>query len=483
MDVCYFLSGILIGDNGEEVGVRYQEFELGDGGLLRVSSTVVCKKEEVSDFLLSHEVFGGGDLCVARIDARTGDVIKRGHPKLIQILRFRDRRSGEELLRFMLCYLDDKGEYIDSTLSLDTCLERLHLLEAVGATVVDEYPKSESLKPYLLFMRGILYSEAYKLERGRARLTGEDCSNISVYYDKETRSIGLQAVGMEGKSNGVNRYSAFVNRIEVTGTALAQASVKVVDLSCCDRLREISYSVLLNRVSSDNSILMIFPKWASKVTDERSLVIETLSIGRGRFEFQNFPLRAVFKRLVVAGGAELAGEIGCFTAETAVFGAVSSYGTLRGIKQLFIRVVSSDASNIFVCDTDSEEISIEYEDGFPTSFTNHHLSILNCEVLKKVKIVSHSVLDIAKALGGIKNCNALIELTLVADYYESRVEMEAGKLLHVLGCDGYKNLKVLRIIKKGNKEDKMQPNALFQVPKDCVVLCNSSEVGRFLAYR
>ena len=42
---------------------------------------------------------------------------------------------------------------------------------------------------------------------------------------------------------GVNRYSAFVRRIEVTGTALAQASVKVVDLSCCDRLREISCSV------------------------------------------------------------------------------------------------------------------------------------------------------------------------------------------------------------------------------------------------
>ena len=105
-------------------------------------------------------------MCVARIDARTGDVIKRGHPKLIQILRFRDRRSGEELLRFMLCYLDDKGEYIDSTLSLDTCLERLHLLEAAGATVVDEFPKSVSLKPYLLFMRGILFNEEYIRERG-----------------------------------------------------------------------------------------------------------------------------------------------------------------------------------------------------------------------------------------------------------------------------------------------------------------------------
>ena len=479
MDRCYFLSGILLDEGGEEVGIRYQGLELGDSGLLRVSSTVVCKKEEVSDFLLSHEVYGGGDLCVARIDARTGDVIKRGHPKLIQILRFRDRRSGEELLRFMLCYLDDKGEYIDKTLSLDTCLERLHLLEAAGATVVDEYPKSESLKPYLLFMRGILYSEAYQLERGRARLTGEDCSNISVYYDKETRSIGLQAVGMEGKSNGVNRYSAFVRRIEVTGTALAQASVKVVDLSCCDRLREISCSVLLNRVSSDNSILMIFPKWASKVTDERSLVIETLSIGRGRFEFQNFPLRAVFKKLVVAGGAELAGEIGCFTAETAVFGAVSSYGTLRGIKQLFIRVLSQESTSTFICDTDSEDIGIEYEDGIYES----RLSILKCEVLKKVKVVSHGILDLAKVLSGIKNCEALTEITLVADYYKSRVETEAGKLLHVLGCDGYKNLKVLRIIKKGNKEDKMQPNALFQVPKGCVVMCNSSEVGRFIAYR
>lgn len=450
--------------------------------MLRVSSTVVCKKEEVSDFLLSHEVYGGGDLCVARIDARTGDVIKRGHPKLIQILRFKDREHGVETFRFMLCYLDDSGDYVDKILSLDACLEKLHLLETAGATVVDDYPKSDRLKPYLLFMRGILYSEAYKLEQGRARLTGEDCSNISVYYDKETRSIGLQAVGMAGQSNGVNRYSSFVNRIEVTGTALAQASVKVVDLSRCDRLREISYSVLLNRVSSDNSILMIFPKWASKVTDERSLVIETLSIGRGRFEFQNFPLRAVFKKLVVAGGAELAGEIGCFIAETAVFGAVSSYGTLRGIKQLFIRVPSQEFTSTFICDTDSEEISIEYEAGFYAG-SSSSFSILNCGALKRVKIVSHGVLEISKVMRGIKNCQALTEITLVADYYKSRVETEAGKLLHVLGCDGYKNLKVLRIIKKGNKEDKMQPNALFQVPKGCVVMCNSSEVGRFIAYR
>lgn len=32
MDVCYFLSGILIGDNGEEVGIRYQEFDMSDNG-------------------------------------------------------------------------------------------------------------------------------------------------------------------------------------------------------------------------------------------------------------------------------------------------------------------------------------------------------------------------------------------------------------------------------------------------------------------
>jgi len=480
VDVCYFLSGILIGDNGEEVGIRYQEFELGDGGLLRVSSTVVCKKEEVSDFLLSHEVYGGGDLCVARIDARTGDVIKRGHPKLIQILRFRDRRSGEELLRFMLCYLDDKGEYIDSTLSLDTCLERIHLLEAAGATVVDEYPKSESLKPYLLFMRGILYSEAYQLERSRARLTREDCSKVSVYYDEETRRLGLQAVGMAGQSNGVNRYSAFVNRIEVTGGALERALVKVVDLSRCDRLREISYSGSLYHVSSENPMVMVFPKWASEVTDRQSLVIEKLSIGRGRFEFCNFPSGAVFKKLTVVSGAELAGDIGVFTAETAVFGAVSRYGTLRGLKKLFIRVSSQESTSTFICDTDSEEISIEYEAGLyagsPSSF-----SILNCGALKRVKIVSHGVLEIYKVMRGIKNCQALTELTIEAEYYESRVEMEKVKLLSVLSCDGYKNLKVLRILKKGNERDDIQSNALIQVPKDCVVLCNSSKVSSIIA--
>lgn len=441
---------------------------------------MVCRKEEVSDFLLSHEVFGGGDLCVARIDARTGNVIKRGHPKLIQILRFRDRRSGEELLRFMLCYLDDKGEYIDKTLSLDTCLERLHLLEAAGATVVDEYPKSESLKPYLLFMRGILYSEAYQLERSRARLTREDCSKVSVYYDEETRRLGLQAVGMAGQSNGVNRYSAFVNRIEVTGGALERALVKVVDLSRCDRLREISYSGLLYHVSSENPMVMIFPQWASEVTDRQSLVIEKLSIGRGRFEFRNFPSGAVFKKLTVASGAELAGDIGVFTADIAVFGAVSSYGTLRGIKQLFIRVPSQESTSNFICDTDSEEISIEYEAGFYVGYQSS-FSILNCGVLKKVKIVSHGVLELSKVMRGIKNCQALTELTIEAEYYESRVEMEKVKLLYVLSCDVYKNLKVLRILKKGNERDDIQSNALIQVPKDCVVLCNSSKVSSIIA--
>lgn len=70
MDVCYFLSGILIGDNGEEVGIRYQGLD--------ASITVICKKDEVNDFLLSHEVYGGGDLAVARVDAKTGEVISRG---------------------------------------------------------------------------------------------------------------------------------------------------------------------------------------------------------------------------------------------------------------------------------------------------------------------------------------------------------------------------------------------------------------------
>lgn len=470
MDRCYVLSGILLDDNGEEVGIRYQELDS--------SITVICKKDEVNDFLLSHEVYGGGDFCVARVDATTGEVIKKGHIKLISIVWFRDTAKGVNL-RFRLRYLDSSGEYKDKILSLDECLDTLHRLEGEGATVVDEYPKSDSLKPYLLFMCGILYSEAYQLERSRARLTREDCSKVSVYYDEDTRRLGLQAIGMVGQSNGVNRYSAFVNRIEVSSDDLARALVKVVDLSRCDRLRELSYSASLNHVSSDNSMVMVFPKWASKVMDERSLVIEKLTIGKGRFEFRNFPSGAVFKKLTVVSGAELAGDIGCFRAETAVLGAVSKYGTLRGLKHLFIRVPLSNDTNIFVCDTDSEEISIEYEAGF----YKNTLSILNCKVLKKVTIVNHEVIDLVRVLKGIKNCEALTELTIVAEYYKSRVEMGAGKLLHVLGCDGYKNLKVLRIIKKGNKEDEMQPNAMFQVPKGCVVMCNSSEVGRFIAYR
>ena len=136
---------------------------MGDGGLLRVSSTVVCKKEEVSDFLLSHEVFGGGDLCLARVNARTGRVIKHGHPKLIQIFRARDKATKR---KFIICYLDENGAYCLRILALDDLLDELGRLERLGATVVDEFPKSVSLKPYLLFMRVILFNEEYIRERG-----------------------------------------------------------------------------------------------------------------------------------------------------------------------------------------------------------------------------------------------------------------------------------------------------------------------------
>jgi len=470
VDRCYVLSGILLDDNGEEVGIRYQELD--------ASITVICKKDEVNDFLLSHEVYGGGDLAVARVDAKTGEVISRGHPKLISIVWFWDTAKGVNL-RFRLRYLDSGGEYKDKILSLDDCLETLHRLEEEGATVVDEYPKSESLKPYLLFMRGILYSEAYQLERSRARLTREDCSKVSVYYDEETRRLGLQAVGMVGQSNGVNRYSAFVNRIEVRSDDLAQASVKVVDFSRCDRLREITYSGSLGSLTSANPMVMIFPKWATEVTDEPKLIIMTLSIGRGRFEFRNFPSGAVFKELSVFSGAELAGEVGVFTVEKAVFGVLSSSGVLRGISNLFIRNVRSVDSTLFICNTDSEDIRIEYTFGFYGDASS--ISIIGCDVLKKITIISHGVIDLIKVMRGIKGCQALTEITIVADYYKLRVETEKVKMLSIFCADGYRNLKVLRLLKSSNKEDCVQSDAMIQVPADCIVLCNSYSVERQIA--
>lgn len=164
MDRCYFLSGILIGDNGEEVSVRYQEVELDDfGNVRRGGEKVTLTKDRVNDFLLSHEVYGGGDLCLARVNARTGRVIKHGHPKLIQIFRARDKATKR---KFIICYLDENGAYCLRILALDDLLDELGRLERLGATVVDEFPKSVSLKPYLLFMRGILFNEEYIRERG-----------------------------------------------------------------------------------------------------------------------------------------------------------------------------------------------------------------------------------------------------------------------------------------------------------------------------
>lgn len=164
MDVCYVLSGILLDDNGEEVEIRYQAVELDDfGNVRRGGEKVTLTKDKVNDFLLSHEVYGGGDFCVARVDARTGRVIKRGHPKLIQVFRSRDTAK---VMKVILCYLDENGAYCRRILALDDLLDELGRLERLGATVVDEFPKSVSLKPYLLFMRGILFNEEYIRGRG-----------------------------------------------------------------------------------------------------------------------------------------------------------------------------------------------------------------------------------------------------------------------------------------------------------------------------
>lgn len=467
MDRCYVLSGILLDDNGEEVGIRYQELDS--------SITVICKKDEVNDFLLSHEVYGGGDFCVARVDAKTGEVISRGHPKLIRIVWFRDTAKGVNL-RFRLRYLDSGGEYKDKILSLDDCLETLHRLEEEGATVVDEYPKSESLKPYLLFMRGILYSEAYQLERSRARLTREDCSKVSVYYDEDTRRLGLKAIGMVGQSNGVNRYSAFVSRIEVSSDVLAQASVKVVDLSRCDRLTEINYSASLYSLESDNPMVMIFPKWSTKVTDEPKLIIKTFSIGSGRFEFRNFPSGAVFKGLTVFGGAELVGEVGVFTVETAVFGGVPGYGRLHGVKKLFIRVVLTANSQILIFNTDSEEINIEYDAGFEP-FMPSIFSIADCHGLKSLKVVSRDCIDITKVLSGIRGCFSLSEITLIAEKFHADIDGKAVDGVRLLKGLGYKRLKNLRVIKKGNGYDSIDKNVFIQVPYGCAVECESKRLA------
>lgn len=464
MDRCYVLSGILLDDNGEEVGIRYQELDS--------SITVICKKDEVNDFLLSHEVYGGGDFCVARVDAKTGEVISRGHPKLISIVWFRDNAKGVNL-RFRLRYLDSSGEYKDKILSLDECLDTLHRLEGEGATVVDEYPKSDSLKPYLLFMCGILYSEAYQLERSRARLTREDCSKVSVYYDEETRRLGLQAVGMVGQSNGVNRYSAFVNRIEVSSDDLAQASVKVVDLSRCDRIREIKYSN--TPLSFDNPMTMIFPQWATKVTDEPKLVIKTFSIGRGRFEFRNFPSGAVFKGLTVFGGAELVGEVGVFTVESAVFGATPSYEKLHGVKKLFIRVALHANSQVMIFNTDSEEINIEYSVGF-SPFMPSIFSITDCYGLKSLKVVSRDCIDIPKVMSGIKGCPSLSEITLIAERFHADIDGRAIDGIRLLKGLGYKRLKTLRVLKKGNGVDSIDKNVFIRVPYGCAVECESKRL-------
>lgn len=174
----------------------------------------------------------------------------------------------------------------------------------------------------------------------------------------------------------------------------------------------------------------------------------------------------------------LAGKIGVFTVESAVFGAVLGDKRLQGVKNLFIRVALHANSQVMICNTDSEEINIEYSAGF-SPFMPSIFSIIDCYGLKSLKVVSRDCIDISKVMSGIEGCPSLSEINLIAENFYSDSDGKAVEVggVRMVRCLGYKRLKILRVLKKGNGEDSIDRNVFIQVPYGCAVECDSKRIA------
>lgn len=381
----YMVVGELVGEDDKHLGVCVDEMILTQRKL-EFSERKDLSDKEFRKFLIEHGSdtldFSDGALRVRVSELPKVMLDSRGY--------YRCRKRGVQQFIWdasgVLYYINDSGDFSTVTIKVEEAMRKV--LNA-PYRFVEGFPR---VGKFIKALREREKQSSAKVgERSRSKLTGSDCSL------KEQRVIDgkleLVVNGFSESGNGVCKVDSAVTRVDVHWGDIVYGNVRVLDLSACAGLHEVT--VQANVTGRDSKVTESFALILPKVETGVSV---SLAANTKRADFR-LAESARFKSLELSN-CEVLGLDG----ERSI--GYGSFLHCTGLKSL--RLGSATGGNgVYLNDCDTEEVMLKGWSGVK--------EIRNCTKLKRAVIMCESV-NIEELLSIIKDCRNLERVYLHIGY-------------------------------------------------------------------
>lgn len=381
----YAVVGELVGEDDKHLGMLVDELFLTQRKL-EFGERKALSDEELRKFLIEHGSetldFVEGALRVRMSELPKVEINSRGY--------YRCRKRGVQQFIWdsagILYYINDSGDFCTVTIKVEEAMRKV--LNA-PCRFVEGFPR---VGKFIKTLRESKKQSNAKVgERSRSKLTGSDCSL------KEQRAVDgkleLVVNGFSESRNGVCKVDSAVTRVDVHWGDIVYGNVRVLDLSACAGLHEVT--VQANVTGRDSKVTESFALVLPKVETGVSV---SLAANTKRADFR-LAESARFKSLELSK-CEVLGLDG----ERSI--RYGSFLHCTGLKSL--RLGSATGGNgVYLNDCDTEEVALKGWSGVKT--------IRNCRKLKSVVLMFESI-DIQDLLSIIKDCRSLERVSLHIGY-------------------------------------------------------------------
>lgn len=381
----YMVVGELVGEDDKHLGVCVDEMILTQRKL-EFGERKDLSDEELRKFLIEHGSetldFVEGALRVRMSELPKVEINSSGY--------YRCRKRGVQQFIWdsagILYYINDSGDFCTVTIKVEEAMRKV--LNA-PYRFVEGFPR---VGKFIKNLRESKKQSSAKVgERSHSKLTGSDCSL------KEQRVIDgkleLVVNGFSESRNGVCKVDSAVTRVDVHWGDIVYGNVRVLDLSACAGLHEVT--VQANVTGRDSKVTESFALILPKVETGVSV---SLAANTKRADFR-LAESARFKSLELSN-CEVLGIDGALSI------GYRSFLHCTGLKSLRLKSVAG-SNGVYLNDCDTEEVAIKGWSGVKT--------IRNCRKLKSVVLMFESI-DIQDLLSIIKDCRSLERVSLHIGY-------------------------------------------------------------------
>ena len=381
----YMVVGELVGEDDKHLGVLVDEMILTQRKL-EFSERKDLSDEELRKFLIEHGSetldFVEGALRVRMSELPKVEINSSGY--------YRCRKRGVQQFIWdasgVLYYINDSGDFCTVTIKVEEAMRKV--LNA-PYRFVEGFPR---VGKFIKTLRESKKQSSAKVgERSRSKLKGSDCSL------KEQRAVDgkleLVVNGFSESRNGVCKVDSAVTMVAVHWGDIVYGNVRVLDLSACAGLHEVT--VQANVTGRDSKVTESFALVLPKV---EAGVYVYLAANTKRADFR-LAESARFKSLELSN-CEVLGIDG----ELSI--GYGSFLHCTGLKSLRLKSVAG-SNGVYLNDCDTEEVALKGWSGVKT--------IRNCRKLKSVVLMFESI-DIQDLLSIIKDCRSLERVSLHIGY-------------------------------------------------------------------